>query len=141
MAKRHQRRTLEARPRRSPLPDVTPIVNVALVLLIVFMVVTPMIREGIQVETPEAEGVEQLSEAEQNVVLAVQSDGTMYVNLKLVQSHTLETELALAYRGNEGKPVVIKGAQNLPYRDILALMDICKGIGAPGVDLVARKLK
>ena len=64
MAKRHQRRTLEDRPRRSPLPDVTPVVNVALVLLIVFMVVTPMIREGIEVETPEAEGVEQLSEDE-----------------------------------------------------------------------------
>jgi biopolymer transport protein ExbD len=123
------------------MPDITPIVNVALVLLIVFMVVTPMIREGIEVETPEAEVVEQLSEAEQSVVLAVQADGTMYVNLKLVKSHTLESELALAYRGHEGKPVVIKGAQNLPYKDILTLMDICKGIGAPAVDLVARKLK
>ena len=132
---------MEDRPRRSPLPDVTPIVNVALVLLIVFMVVTPMIREGIEVETPEAEGVEQLSEDEQNVVLAVQSDGSMFVNLKPVQPHTVEAELILAYRGNEGKPVVIKGAQNLPYKDILALMDICKGIGAPAVDLVARKIK
>lgn len=123
------------------MPDVTPIVNVALVLLIVFMVVTPMIREGIEVETPEAEAIEQLSEAEQSVVLAVQADGSMYVNLKPVQPNTLETELALAYRGHEGKPVVIKGAQNLPYKEILALMDICKGIGAPAVDLVARKFK
>ena len=88
---------MEDRPRRSPLPDVTPVVNVALVLLIVFMVVTPMIREGIEVETPEAEGVEQLSEDEQNVVLAVQSDGSMFVNLKPVQPHTLEAELILAY--------------------------------------------
>ena len=137
---RHTRRTLVARPRRAPMPDVTPIVNVALVLLIVFMVVTPMIREGIQVETPAAKELEQLSEAKQNVVLSVKADGSMYVNLKPVQNHTLERELALAYRGNEGEPIVIKGAHNLPYSDILALMDICKGIGAPGVDLVARKL-
>ena len=123
------------------MPDLTPIVNVALVLLIVFMVVTPMIREGIQVETPEAEAVEQLSEDEQKVVLSVLSDGSMYVNLKPVQLQTLEAELSLAYRGNEGRPVVIKGAHNLLYSEILALMDVCKEIGAPSVDLVAKKLK
>lgn len=135
----HRRRTLEGSRRRSPMPDVTPIVNVALVLLIVFIVVTPMIREGIQVDTPPARSVEQQPDAEANVVLAIRADGSMYVNLKAVDLTTIEPELALAYRGKEGRPVIIKGARNLPYGDLLKLMDICKGIGAPGVDLVGRR--
>ena len=125
----------------SALPDITPIVNVALVLLIIFMIVTPMIREGIQVDTPQAEAVTQLSESDQAVVLAIRDDGSLFVNLKPVQSAGLAGELALAYRGNEGRAVVIKGAQNLPYSEILALMDVCKSIGAPAVDLVAHKVR
>ncbi|MEE2831319.1 MAG: MotA/TolQ/ExbB proton channel family protein [Candidatus Latescibacterota bacterium] len=138
---RHERRTAEGGPKVSPLPDITPIVNVALVLLIIFMIVTPMIREGVQVETPQAEAIEQLSEQDQSVVLSIQDDGSIFVNLKPVNRAILESELTLAYRGQEGKPVVIKGAENLPYRDILSVMDACKVIGAPSVDLVASRVE
>jgi len=124
------------------MPDITPVVNVALVLLVVFMVVMPMIREGIDVETPEAKTSEQLEEAaEQLVVLSVQDDGAVFVNLTQVDKTTLKDELALAYRGLEGSPVIIKGARNLPYSEILELMEVCQGIGAPSVDLMARKEK
>ncbi len=99
----------------------------------------PPIREGVQVKTPEAVQVRQLSESEQTVILALREDGSMFVNLKPVRKHELAQELALAYRGHEGKPIVIKGAGDLPYDEILSLMDVCKGIGAPGVDLVAKK--
>ena len=138
---RRGRRSADERPKVSALPDITPIVNVALVLLIIFMIVTPMIREGIQIDTPEAEAVAQLSESDQSVVLSIRDDGSMFVNLKPVQSASLSGELALAYRGSEGKAVVIKGSQNLPYSDILAVMDVCKSIGAPSVDLVAAKVR
>lgn len=138
-AARHERRTAEGGFKGSPLPDITPIVNVALVLLIIFMIVTPMIREGVEVVTPQAEAIEALSEQDQSVVLAIQGDGTIYVNLKPVDRMSLESELSLAYRGQEGRPVVLKGAENLPYRDILSLMDICKVIGAPSVDLVGSR--
>ncbi len=138
-ASRHKRRTDQGGTKLSPLPDITPIVNVALVLLIIFMIVTPMIREGVQVETPQAEAIDQLSEQDQSVVLSIQADGAMFVNLKAVNQASLQSELSLAYRGQEGKAVVIKGAENLPYRDILSVMDACKVIGAPSVDLVASR--
>lgn len=122
------------------MPDITPVVNVALVLLIVFMVVMPMIREGIEVETPEARTPEQLEEAaEQLVVVSVQSDGALFVNLTQVDRTTLKDELALAYRGQEGSPVIIKGARHLPYSEILELMEVCQAVGAPSVDLMAKK--
>jgi biopolymer transport protein ExbB len=137
----HQRRTAEGGTKVSALPDITPIVNVALVLLIIFMVVTPMIREGVQVNTPKAEAIDPLEEQQQAVVLSIQGDGAMFVNLKPVTLAGLQNELALAYRGQEGKPVVVKGAENLPYRQILSVMDVCKAVGAPSVDLVASRVE
>lgn len=140
-APRHERRTADGGTKVSAMPDITPIVNVALVLLVIFMIVTPMIREGVQVDTPKAEAIEALSEQDQSVVLSVQGNGAMFVNLKAVDRSTLQNELSLAYRGQEGKPVVIKGAENLPYRDILSVMDVCKVVGAPSVDLVAARVE
>jgi biopolymer transport protein TolR len=131
---------MSGRPRTKAMPDITPIVNVALVLLIVFMVVMPMVREGIEIETPQAENVEKQTEsAEQLVVLSIREDGELYVNLNRVGHSQLQGELALAYRGQEGKPIIIKGAKNLPYKEILTLMDVCQAVGAPSVDLMAKK--
>jgi biopolymer transport protein TolR len=122
------------------MPDITPIVNVALVLLVIFMIVMPIIRQGIEVETPRADHADQVEEATENrVTLSIQADGSMYVNLVRVDDQSVKSELARAYRGQEGKPVIIKGARNLPYQEILALMEICQGIGAPGADLMAKK--
>ena len=140
MARQRRRLRTAARARTNAMPDVTPVVNVALVLLIVFIVVMPIIREGVEVETPEADHAEQMAEAaEQQVVLAIQEDGTLFVNLNAVAKADLKNALALAYQGQEGKPIIIKGARNLPYREILQLMEMCQGIGAPAVDLLARK--
>ena len=141
MPKKNQRsRMLRGQSRAKAMPDITPIVNVALVLLIVFMVVMPMVREGIDVDTPEAAHAEAQSEnAEQMVVLSIQKDGAIYVNLNRVETPLVKQELALAYRGQEGNPIIIKGAKNLPYRDILQLMEMCQEIGAPSVDLMSRK--
>tara|TARA_B100000686_G_C16633163_1_gene885856 strand:- start:418 stop:792 length:375 start_codon:yes stop_codon:yes gene_type:complete len=122
------------------MPDITPIVNVALVLLVIFMIVMPIIREGVEVETPEAEHADRLEDAaEHRVVVSIQEDGAMFVNLVSVDDASIKSELARAYRGQEGSPVIIKGAKNLPYQEILALMEICQGVGAPAVDLMAKK--
>jgi biopolymer transport protein ExbD/biopolymer transport protein TolR len=109
------------------MPDVTPIVNVALVLLIIFMVVMPMIQEGIIVEMPKAQNTQEIVEqlGEESVVLAIQEDGSLYINLHQVERQDLKKELAKAYHGKEDKPIIIKGSRNLPYQDILELMEIC----------------
>jgi len=117
-------------------------VTIALVLLIMFMVLTPMIREGIVVETPEAKHSEQASEAaEKDVVLSLKADGALYVNLRRVSWSTLERELALTYRGREGRPIIIKGERSLEYKEVIQLMQACRNVGVPGVDLVAKKEK
>ena len=143
MSKRQRNsRVLSATRRTRVMPDITPIVNVALVLLIVFMVIMPMVREGIEVDIPDADSSEQLAEnAEQLVILSIREDGSLYVNLNKVDWPQLKQELALAYRGQEGNPIIVKGAKNILYEEVLEVMGICQGVGAPAVDLMARKSK
>ena len=80
------------------MPDVTPIVNVALVLLIIFMVVMPMIQEGIVVPMPKAQNAEEIVEqiGEESLILAIQEDGSLYINLHQVERQDLKKELAKA---------------------------------------------
>ena len=141
MARRNKRSRVSNGPQGlRVMPDITPIVNVALVLLVVFMVIMPMVREGIEVDTPKADNSEQLADkAEQLVVLSIRQDGSLYVNLNRVDWPTLKPELSLAYRGQEGKPIIVKGAKNLLYKDVLRLMEVCQAVGAPAVDLMAKK--
>lgn len=120
--------------------DVTPLVNVALILLIVFMVVTPMMREGIQVALPPAEhGQDSSRDQEAKVVLAIRGDGDVYVDLKRVDLVNLEAELAHARRGKEDVPVVIKGDRALEYGEVLQLMHACRKVGVSEVELMAKK--
>ena len=72
-------------------------------------------------------------------MLSVQDDGTLFVNLTKVDKTQLKGELVRAYQGQEGSPIIIKGARNLQYKEILELMEVCQGIGAPAVDLLAKK--
>ena len=120
--------------------DVTPLVNVALILLIVFMIVTPMMREGIQVTLPPAEyGKDSSRDQETKVVLAIRGSGEIYVDLKRVDMAHLDAELAHARRGKEDVPVVIKGDRVLEYGEVLQLMYACRKAGVAEVELMAKK--
>ena len=131
---------MQAMARKSPMPDITPLVNVALVLLIVFMVVMPIIQEGVTVDIPEAEhAVEIVDHSTEYLVLAIKEDGSLFIDLTEVQPGRLREELAAAYQGKEEYPIIIKGARNLPYSEILQLIEICQHVGASGVELFARK--
>ena len=120
--------------------DVTPLVNVALILLIVFMVVTPMMREGVQVSLPPAEhGKDSSRDQESKVILAIRDGGEVYIDLKRVSMAHLDAELAHARRGKEDVPVVIKGDRVLEYGEVLQLMYACRKAGVAEVELMAKK--
>jgi len=122
--------------------NVTPLVDVSLVLLIVYMVMTAMIRQGVNVDTPVARNATNKSTGSQDklTTIAVKEDRTLYLNMKPVENmDQLERELVLAYRGHEGQPVIIKGARNLAYGEIKGLMDACRQVGVAEVELMAKK--
>ncbi|MCK5118329.1 MAG: biopolymer transporter ExbD [Candidatus Latescibacteria bacterium] len=109
-------------------------------VLVIFMILIPAVREGVFVKTPEAKYSQELSsEAEGDVVISLREDGSLYVNLKKISWNELKRELEIAYHGREAHPVIIKGAETLLYEDVLKIMEICRNVGAPGVELVAKK--
>ncbi len=122
--------------------NVTPLVDVALVLLITYMVMTAMIRQGVSVEVPIAQHATNRSTGDQDklTTVAINEERAIFLNMKPMSDLAqLERELLLAYRGHEGQPVILKGARNLEYGDILSLMNTCRQVGVAEVELMAKK--
>jgi len=121
--------------------NVTPLVDVALVLLIVYMIITAMIRQGIQVDLPVADYAQKKTEnLDKLTTITIDENKDVYINVKKVENmEELERELVLAYRGREGQPVLIKGARNLEYGEVLSLMNACRQIGVAEVELMSKK--
>ncbi|MBI2504313.1 MAG: biopolymer transporter ExbD [Candidatus Latescibacteria bacterium] len=121
--------------------NITPLVDVMLVLLIVYMVMVAMIRQGVPVLLPDALNARTTSLENQDkvITLSLNENKEVFVNLKQVDIAYLDRELAIAYQGREGQPVLIKGAKSLLYGDVLQLMNTCRLLGIAGVELVAKK--
>lgn len=121
--------------------NITPLVDVMLVLLIVYMVMVAMIRQGVPLDLPDALNARTTSLDNQDkiITLSLNENKEVFVNLKQVEISNLDRELAIAYQGREGQPVLIKGAKSLLYGDVLQLMNTCRQLGIAGVELVAKK--
>lgn len=124
--------------------NITPLADVCLVLLIVFMMMTAMIRQGVAVKLPVAYHARTVSTESQDklITVTVTDQKQLFLNMKPMDNvDQLERELVLAYRGREGQPVVIKGAQELEYGEVLSLMNVARQLGVAEVELVAKKEK
>lgn len=121
--------------------NITPLVDVMLVLLIVYMVMVAMIRQGVPLDLPDAINARTTSLENQDkiITLSLNEEKEVFVNLKQVELANLDRELAIAYQGREGQPVLIKGAKTLLYGDVLQLMNTCRQLGIAGIELVAKK--
>jgi len=121
--------------------NITPLVDVMLVLLIVYMVMIAMIRQGVPLDLPDAINARTTSLDNQDkiITLSLNEEKEVFVNLKQVELANLDRELAIAYQGREGQPVLIKGAKTLLYGDVLQLMNTCRQLGIAGIELVAKK--
>ncbi|MSQ02113.1 MAG: biopolymer transporter ExbD [Myxococcales bacterium] len=105
--------------------NVTPLVDVVLVLLIIFMVITPMLSSGVDVALPPAQTAESEKDMGTNLVIGVKGDGSVYVDKKPVVLESLVDEIAAQREGDDGKarPLVVKGDRNATYRQVRAVID------------------
>lgn len=102
--------------------NVTPLVDVCLVLLIIFMVVAPMINEGVDVALPEAERAVPLPEERSAVVVAVKADGRLYVGTALVTLDELAGRVRAEAGGATDPGIVLRGDRTLPYATVREVM-------------------
>jgi biopolymer transport protein ExbD len=120
--------------------NVTPLVDVVLVLLIIFMVVTPMLQRGKDVVLPKSSEVDQGKKADP-LVVSITADGRTWIESEAVSDGDLERRVAevLAKQGN--KPVMLKGDERLTVGDVRKVMHHVRLAGARGVALAVQERK
>lgn len=122
--------------------NVTPLVDVMLVMLIIFMIVTPLLQKGVGVSLPKAANVQPVSEnASEILLLTLTADGRAYLGPDEVARGNLDKALRAAYAANPGRQFQIKGDQNLPYREVKRVIQAAREAGFPEAALVAEELK
>jgi biopolymer transport protein TolR len=109
-------------------PNVVPLCDVLLVLLIIFMVITPMIQKGIDIKLPETTA--EAGAAPQGlIVLTLKRDLSVMVNQEQVEMNMLGGRLREIYEVRQDKTIFVRADARVPYRAVIDMIDIAKGAG------------
>jgi biopolymer transport protein ExbD len=120
--------------------NVTPLVDVVLVLLIIFMVVTPMLQRGKDVQLPKAKSSDD-TEKPDAVIISIVPDRSIWFDTQPVTKEGLRAKVAESMRENPGRKILIKGADSLKVKDIREVMAEAKAAGAKGISLAVDQEK
>ncbi len=120
--------------------NVTPLVDVCLVLLIIFMVVTPLLQSGVPVLLPETNNPEKYPEGQKQVKVAVQEDGKMFIGQDWIPTKAeLIKRMDDMLKADPQKEVVIKADRRLKYKDVRDVMKALNEAGFSKVGLITTK--
>jgi biopolymer transport protein TolR len=121
--------------------NVTPLVDVCLVLLIIFMVVTPMLQKGVPVNLPVTEDPEKTPDTEKQLQISLKSDGSVYVGPNVVRKDQVEQMLKDIQSRTPDREVAVKGDRLVKYGDVLDVLRSCREVGFNDVGLIAQPKK
>ena len=121
--------------------NVTPLVDVCLVLLIIFMVVTPMLQKGVPVNLPVTEDPEKTPDTEKQLQISVKADGTVYVGSNVIRKDQVEAELKGIQERTPDREIAVKGDRLVKYGDVLDVLKACRDVGFNDVGLVSQPKK
>jgi biopolymer transport protein ExbD len=116
--------------------NVTPLVDVMLVLLIIMMIVAPLLQKGVDVRLPIAANGGDKPETQDQTVVAVKADRTVYINSVQVPMADLRRQMDLALESKAQKLVLIKADEDAPYGTIMEAMDELRAGGIEDMGLI-----
>jgi len=116
--------------------NVTPLVDVCLVLLIIFMVVTPMMIQGVPVHLPAVRNAANVGEATRQLPVSVNADGTLYVDSIVIRPEQLAAVLHERHAQHPERPVAVRGDKVVRYGEVVDVLSACRGAGFENVSLI-----
>ena len=119
--------------------NVTPLVDVMLVLLIIMMLITPMLNQGVAMHLPKASNTVDKPTTQDNTVVAVSKDGSMYVNSKPVTELDMASKITDALEGKKEKVVFIKADEEALYSAVMTAMDQLHQAGVEDIALITER--
>jgi len=121
--------------------NVTPMVDVMLVLLIIFMVVTPMLQKGVSVDMAKATNTRDMADADKEdaVLIAITRDGKIYIGSDPFQMDQITTKVKDLIANKLDKTVYLKSDQNAKFKDVADVVDNIRAAGVDSVGLETEK--
>ncbi|MEO8276793.1 MAG: biopolymer transporter ExbD [Thermoanaerobaculia bacterium] len=122
--------------------NITPLVDVVLVLLIIFMVIQPMLQVGYEVETPpEVKSAIPPPQNNDQVIIRMDADGKTFINKEEVPRARFGERLKTAMTGREKKLAFFAADGELTYEKVVDFMDLCRNNGAQNLGIVFDDLR
>ena len=115
--------------------NVTPLVDVMLVLLIIFMVTAPLIQSGVKVDLPRA-SAQQMEHQEEKLVLTITRDRRVYLGNTEIPAAELERKLATNARIQKEKELYLHADRSLPYGQVVEIMAIARRAGVESLGMI-----
>ena len=126
--------------------NLVPFIDVMLVLLVIFMITTPLLTQGVKVDLPQTETKAMPNNQKEPLIVTVDATGNYYLNIsskphqaitERVLSNLAKTQLSVA-PGEEQRPVLVRGDKNANYGKVVAAMVLLQQAGAKSVGLITQ---
>jgi len=119
--------------------NVTPLVDVMLVLLIIMMLIAPMLQKGVDVKLPQAANTTDKPETQEQTVVAIDASRQLFLNGIRIREDDLRTQIETLMESRTEKIVLIKADVDAPYSSIMATMDRLREANIENIGLVTEK--
>ncbi len=119
--------------------NVTPLVDVVLVLLIIFMITAPVLQSGIEVEVPKTKTVKEITE--ERVVISIDKQQRVFLGNDPVNINEIGQKLREKIRDPEHQSIYLRADENVPFGAFATVMDAVKSAGITNVSIVTQPLK